>query len=372
MTIAFNCWILRNKNVDGIGNVVIETLRPMIAAHPEVKFQLLCDKNFTEDYFNFPNVEIHRIFPPYRHPLLYIFYLEIVMAAFLKKHRPDVFVGMDGMISLRTATKQIALIHDLNFEHYPQHLPFRNRVYYRYFFRRFAAKADKIVTISQYTKKDMIEVYKIDAKKIDVIILGAKEIFKPLADDDIQITKEKYAQGQPYFFFVGSLHARKNILRLMQAFDVFKKQNPCNVKLVLAGNILWEADEIKNIYQSLVHKNDIIFTGRVSDEELKQLLGAALALTFVPLFEGFGLPIVEAFQAGVPVICSNVTSMPEVAGDAALQVNPFDVNDIATAMKKIYNDENLRKSLVEKGQHRKEIFNWKNTAAQLFECIKNV
>lgn len=370
MTIAFNCWVLRNKNIDGIGNVVIETLQHMIRQHPEVHFILLCDKNFTGNYFNFPNAIIYRIFPPYRHPVLYFLYLEFVLPAFLKKHQPDLFVGMDGMISLRSKTKQIAMIHDLNFEHYPENLPLRNRVYYQYFFKRFARKATRIVTVSNYTRQDVMKLYQISAEKIDVMLLGAKQVFQPLPASTITTTRDRYTMGRPYFLFVGSMHARKNIQRLMQAFEIFKSTTKSDFKLVLAGNILWEAGEIRSVYESLQYKNDIAFPGRISDEELKHVLGAAYCLTFVPLFEGFGLPIVEAFQAGVPVICSNTSSMPEVAGHAALLVDPFNTQEIAEAMNTVYADKNLITSLIKKGNERKQLFNWENSAVWLYDSIQ--
>ena len=135
MKITVNCWILRNKQLDGIGNFTIETLRPLIAAHPEIEFQILCDKNFTEDYFDFPNTTKHRIFPALRHPVLYVLYMEIVVGHFLRKHKPDLFLGMDGFLCLNSRTKQLPVIYDLNFEHYPKDLPFRNRFYFRTFFK---------------------------------------------------------------------------------------------------------------------------------------------------------------------------------------------------------------------------------------------
>jgi len=139
----------------------------------------------------------------------------------------------------------------------------------------------------------------------------------------------------PYFFFVGSMHPRKNIGRLIEAFTLFKKNSRSDTKLLLAGSILWQKSAIEEAYSGSVYKDDIIFTGRLSDADLQQVLGAAMALSFVPVFEGFGLPIVEAMQCGVPVICSNVTSMPEVAGDATLLGDSYNKGDIASGMMKI-------------------------------------
>lgn len=369
MRIAVNCWVLRNKQLDGIGNFTVETLQRMIRKLPEVEFLIMCDKNFTEDYFAFPNVQLHKVFPPYRHPLLYVTYMETVVPSFLKKHKPDLFLGMEGFLSLRSNCKQLPVIYDLNFEHYPQDHTLKNRLYYRTFFKKFAHKATRIATISEYSKEDIVKCYGVSADKIDNVSCGIKEKFKPLTEDEIKATREKYTQGAPYFFFVGSMHPRKNIVRLLQAFDLFKKKTSNNVKLVLSGHIMWDDASIKNVLDVHPFKTEIVFTGRVTDEELKYLLGSAHALSFVPTFEGFGLPIVEAFQSNVPVICSNTTSMPEVAGDAAITVDPFNIEEIADAMVNIMQSD-LCSRLIEKGNIQKQKFTWDRTADLLIASMK--
>ena len=371
MKIAVNCWILRNKKIDGIGNFTIETLRLLIIAHPSIEFQILCDKNFTEDYFDFPNAKKYHIFPPYRHPLLYLFFMEIVVGFFLKKHKPDLFLSMEGFLCLSTKCKQLPIIYDLNFEHQPKDLPFRNRIYFRTFYPKFARKATRVVTISEYSKNDIADTYKIPLNKIDNVSCGVKENFYPLIDNSKQITRDRYTKGAEYFFFIGSMHPRKNIVRLLQAFELFKKKSNAPIKLVLAGNIFWGDESVQAIISIMNAKDDIVFTGRISDGELVNLLGSAFALTFVPTFEGFGLPIVEAFQSDVPVICSSTTSMPEVAGNAALMVDPFSVEDIAEKMTQLWNNQFLRKELIEKGRLQKNLFTWKRTSELLFESIRN-
>ena len=371
MKIAVNCWILRNKKIDGIGNFTIETLKPLISAHPEIDYQILCDKNFTEDYFDFPNVTKHHIFPPYRHPLLYLFFMEIVVGLFLKKHKPDLFLSMEGFLCLSTKCRQLPIIYDLNFEHQPQDLPFRNRIYFRTFYPKFARKATRIATISEYSKNDIAETYQILLNKIDNVSCGVKENFYPLDDDLKQITRDRYTKGAEYFFFIGSMHPRKNIVRLLQAFELFKKESNASLKLVLAGNIFWGDETVQAVISKMTAKNDIVFTGRINDDELVNLLGSAYALTFVPTFEGFGLPIVEAFQSNVPVICSSTTSMPEVAGNAALMVDPFCTEDIAEKMTLLWNNQLLRKELIEKGRLQKNLFTWKRTAELLYKSIQN-
>lgn len=369
MKIAVNCWVLRNKQLDGIGNFTIEVLKPLISAHPEIQFLILCDKNFTENYFEFPNVTLHPIFPALRHPLLYIFFLEVVLARFLKKYKPDLCLSMDGFLSLSSSIPQLPIIYDLNFEHYPADLPFRNRIYFRTFFKKFAKKATRIATISNYSKNDISSLYHVDPSKIDNVSCGVKDTFKPLGMLSKAAVKKTYSSGEEYFFFVGSMHPRKNIPRLLKAFDIYKNNTNAKTKLILAGHLFWDTGSIREELEKLVHKNDIIFVGRLGDEVLGMILGASLCLTYVPTFEGFGLPIAEAFQAGVPVICSNTSSMPEVAGDAAILVDPFDVNAIASAMEKINSDELLREELVYYGHSRKKLFSWEKTAGLLFESI---
>ncbi len=370
--IAINCWVLRNKQLDGIGYFTINTISRVIKNHPEVHFQILCDKKFTENYFDLPNVSKHRIFPALRHPLLYVFYMEIVLPFFLRKHRPDLFVSAEGFLSLLSGCKQVPVIYDINFEHKPEGLKLQNRLYFRFFFKRFVRKAKRIITISEYSKQDISSFYKIAPAKIDNVSCGINSNFEPLDPDTIQSVRNKWCNGKPYFFFVGSMHPRKNINRLIEAYNLFRQNSGADIKLLLAGSILWSKSDIKETYNSSPFKEDIIFTGRLSDADLQQALGAAFALSFVPVFEGFGLPIVEAMQSGVPVICSNVTSMPEAGGDAVLYVDPYNVPDIAAAMEKLWGDDELRQQLIAKGNIQKEYFSWDKTAILFWDSLEKV
>lgn len=372
MKIAINAWILRNKKLDGIGYFTVHTFSALIKAHPETEFLVMCDKKYAENYFDFPNVTLHRIFPALRHPVLYVIYLELVVPLFLRKHKPDVFVSPDGYLSLLSSCKQLPVIHDINFEHNPQDIKFRNRIYFKFFFKRFVRKAKRIATISEYSKEDIAGYYGIDRNKIDNISNGVSSNFAPLQETEKPDARMKWSEGKQYLFFVGSMHPRKNINNLIAAFGLFKQKTGSDMKLVLAGSILWSKSDIEAAYLGSPYKTDIIFTGRLSDEELKKALGAAFALCFVPTFEGFGLPIVEAMQSDVPVISSDTTSMPEVAGDAAVYADPFSIESIAAAMEKVYADDILRKMLVEKGRVQRTRFSWGNTASLLWESIRKV
>jgi len=369
MKIAINCWVLRNKQLDGIGYFTVNTISRVIKNHPEVQFLILCDKNFTENYFDFPNAAKHYVFPALRHPVLYVWYMEFVLPLFLKKRTPDLLVSMEGFLSLLSRTPQMPAIYDINFEHQPQDLKFLNRLYFRFFFKRFVRKAVRIATISNYSKQDIASFYKISADKIDNVSCGINSNFSALAQSEITETRLKFSNGKPYFFFVGSMHPRKNIKRLIEAYTLFRKKNNSDYKLLLAGSIWWSKSLIEEAYNNSPFKDDIIFTGRLSEEDLKKVLGSAFALSFVPIFEGFGLPIVEAMQSGVPVLCSNTTSMPEVAGDAGILIDPFNIEDIAAGMEKLFTDDALRKHLVLLGNIQKEKFTWDNTAELFWQSI---
>jgi len=268
--------------------------------------------------------------------------------------------------------KNIMVIHDLNFEHHPEFMPWIDRLYYRYFSPQFAKKADRILTVSQFSKQDIHQQYNIPADKIDVVYNGANTMYQPVNEEQKQMVRDEISGGSPYFIFIGAFNPRKNISRLFQAFDLFKTSAQSDVKLVMVGEKMYWTREMRGAYEQMKHKADVIFTGRLEPEELKEVAGAALALVYVPVFEGFGIPIVEAFQAEIPVITPNVTSMPEVAGEAALLADPFRVESIAEAMKSITFDPQLRESMVEKGRQQRELFSWDKTAASIWQAMEKL
>jgi len=373
MTIAINCWVLRQKKLDGIGFFTVNTISRIIRNNPDVKFVILCDKNYKENYFDFENVIHKRVFPPYRHPLLYFIFLEFVVPFVLRKLKPDVFVSAEGFLSLSSNCKQLPVIYDLNFEHFPENLALKNRIYFKFFFKRFAKKAKRIATISEYSKKDIIDFYGIAENNIDNVSCGINSDFKSLNHEERNQAKDKFSEGKPYFFFIGSVHPRKNVNRLLQAFIKFKEKTDSDFNLVIGGSMMWNNSDIIKTYESSKYKNNIKFVGRLSNEDLKLALGGAYALAFVPVFEGFGLPIVEAFEANVPVLTSNVTSLPEVAGDAAIYANPFKVDEITDGLIQLYKNENgLIEDLISKGRIQKNKFSWEKTASLLWDSISKV
>jgi glycosyltransferase involved in cell wall biosynthesis len=370
MNIAVNTRLLIKNKLDGIGWFTFESLKRITTQHPEHHFYFIFDRSVNPVFLFSSNITPVVLHPQARHPLLFWFWLELRLPGLLRKLNPDLFLSPDGYLSLKTGIKSLAVFHDLNFEHYPEDLPFSFRVYYRHFFPKFAKKAIRIATVSEFSKGDIIELYGISPEKIDVVYDGANELYKPLSPEMISTIRKKYASGCPYFIFIGSLHPRKNLVNLFRAFDIFRKDHPGDIKLMIVGAKKWWTKEISNAFRGMQFANDVVFSGRLNAEELAQVLGASLALTYVSYFEGFGIPIVEAFRCGVPVITSNVTSMPEVAGEAALLVDPFQADSIAGAMKQLAEDTVLRNDMIRKGMDRKNEFTWQRTADLLWDSIE--
>jgi len=273
-------------------------------------------------------------------------------------------------LSLNTRVRQLAAIHDINFVHRPKDLPWLKAKYYNYFFPRFAKKARRIVTVSFYSKEDIIRSYKLPHDKVDVVYNGINSLYTPINEEEKLAIKLKYTEGKDYFLFIGSLHPRKNICGLLRAYDAFRTSIDTDVKLIIAGGEMFKTADIEKTYHGMRHHKDVVFTGRISTEELHLVLGGAMALTFVPFFEGFGIPVIEAMSAGVPVICSNTTSLPEVGGDAVLYVDPFVQSQITEAMIRIVEDVELREKLIKKGFKQKDKFSWDKTAELLWGSIQ--
>ncbi|MGB3077209.1 MAG: glycosyltransferase family 1 protein [Chitinophagales bacterium] len=368
MKIAVNTRFLLKNKLEGIGWFTYESLKRITQQHPEHEFVFLFDRPYPEEFIFSSNVTAMVIFPPARHPFLWYWWFEHAVPAALKKIKPDLFLSTDGYLSLHTKLPQVTVMHDLAFEHFPDHVPAMTMRYYKYYMPRFAKKAKRIATVSEYSKQDIVKIYGVAPEKIDVVYNGSNELFKPLKKEEQEVVKQQFTTGDPYFIYAGALQPRKNIINLFKAFDFFKKSNHCNIKLVMAGRN-WSYDEAMKVHAAMQFKEEVIFPGHLTRLDLSRLMGAAEALVYVSLFEGFGIPIVEAMHCDVPVITSNISSMPEVAGDSGLLVDPYSVTDIAEKMELILKDKKLCMQLIEKGRLQRKQFTWQRTADRLWECM---
>jgi glycosyltransferase involved in cell wall biosynthesis len=284
----------------------------------------------------------------------------------LKKYKIDVLFSPDGSLVLGSKTPQIHVIHDINFEHYPEDLPGLVGWYYRKYFPKFARHSQKIITVSEASKQDIISTYHIDSKKIVVAWNGASEKFRVSSDDQTKMFRNENNLN-PYFLFVGSIHPRKNVQRLVNSFALFMEQNSYpDFELVIVGKPMWKGHSIE-IPETV--KNSVRFTGHLTQEKLVQYTASAFALTYAPYFEGFGIPLIEAMKCGIPILSGNKTSLPEIAGDAAIYCDPFNENEIAEGMNHLFQKQELRETLIKNGIQRAKLFSWDQTAEKVWEVI---
>ncbi len=369
MKIAVNTRLLLKGKLEGIGWYTYQTLKLMATQHPEHEFIFIFDRPYDASFIFGKNVHPVVVGPQARHPILFYMWFDWSVAWVLRKYKADVFLSTDGFGSLNTKVPTCLVIHDLAFEHFPKHLKKSHSFYFRKFTPLYARKANRIVTVSEFSKQDIVNRYHIDANKIAVSNNAAHEAYQPLDWHTREGIKAKYTDGCEYFIFTGALHPRKNVVNLLKAFIRFKKRNGSNMKLVIVGRMAWNYQEVAEMKEEMPFKKDVVWLGYLGVEELSQVMGAAYALVYASLFEGFGIPIIESFQCGVPAIVSNSSSMPEVAGDAALVVDPNDYLDIAEKMSTLYKNENLRAGLAQKAILRAQHFTWQRAADVLWQSI---
>ena len=369
MKIAINTRFMIPGKMEGFGYFIEEVAFRMVAAHPEHEFYFLFDRAVPD--YTFPsNVHALVVKPPARHPLLWYAWYNLRVPLLLKKIKADVFVSPDGFCSTVTTVPQCLVVHDLAFLHYPSFINKSHLWYYKRYTPLCIDKAKQVATVSEFSRQDMVEHYGVEASKIDVVYSGTNPVFRKVTAEEKEAIKQKFSDGAEYFVYTGSIHPRKNLIALLRAFSLFKKRQKSNMKLLVAGRMTWKNEEFRKLLSTFKFRNDVVLTGYLSKEELARVVASAYALVYPSLFEGFGVPPLEALQCGVPAIVSRVSSLPEIGGNAYLYINPESHEDLAEKMMLLYKDETLRSQLVENGQHRLELFTWNRTAELLWESVK--
>ena len=372
MRIAVNTRLLLKDRLEGIGQFTYETLRRITKAHPEHHFFFFFDRKFDDSFLFSDNITPVVVHPQARHPYLWRLFFEYGIPLKIKKIKPDIFLSTDGWIPTRLDIPVVNVIHDLNFLHHPEFVPPVVRRYYDRFFPKFAQQATQLATVSEYSRQDIIRSFQIDPEKIDVVFSGDNPAYKPLSDEQQDQVKRRYTDGCDYFLFVGLIHKRKNLGNIFRAFDSFKEKDSNSTKLVVVGDKKWWAGEIEDTYLKMRHRDDVLLLGRQPLDVVCELTASAMAMVYTSLFEGFGLPIVDSFNAQVPIITSNVTAMPEIAGDAAILVDPYNPDQLAEAMCNLQQNKGLRDELIQKGIARKGLFTWDRTADLLWKTMEKV
>lgn len=272
-----------------------------------------------------------------------------------------------------SATEVTVTIHDLAFKRYPETFPKRDLWKLNFFLNVAVRRAQKLIAVSQSTKDDLLEFFPhLPEEHIKVIHHGFDgEFFSArLSAPEIEKKLSRYnLHPQTYILYVGALQPRKNLARFIEAFNIAKKSVP-EMKLVLAGEPAWLVEDILDAQKKSAYKDDIVLTGRVDFEELRVLYQGARCFTFPSLYEGFGLPVLEALASSVPVLLADNSSLREVGGSAALYVNSLSTYDMAEKLERLWNDQKLRADLVTKGQEQLKKFSWDKCAKETLDYIQ--
>ena len=372
MLIAVNTRFLIKDKLEGIGWFTYETMKRLTRNHPEHHFLFLFDRDWDPEFIFSDNITPVKVWPPARHPYLWKYWFDHALPKVFKKYKPDIFISTDGFLSLNTQVPTLLVIHDLGFEHYPEHTPGIVSKYYRKFTPMYAHKADHIVTVSEFSKNDIVKQYQVDPQKITVAYNGAHEQYGPLDEASQQLIRQQYTDGRPYFLYVGSVHPRKNVQRLLLAYDALRKENTCDHKLLIVGRMAWKTDETKQVFESLTFKEDVVFAGHLQLDDLTGVMASADAFVYPSLFEGFGIPVVEARYAGVPVISSNSSSLPETAGEHAIYFDPENIADITAGMDKFLRERTAYKALAIADTQVRFEFNWETSYLTINTALEHL
>jgi len=267
--------------------------------------------------------------------------------------------------------KVVTTVHDLIGMLFPHNLASVSRFYWSRWLPYAVKSSDRIIANSQNTKNDIVRLLKVNPGRIKVIYLGIDEHFRPSGDSEKERIKKKYNLPQRYILYVGTIEPRKNLGTLVLAFDKARRKAAHPHKLVIAGAKGWSYESLLSLVKRTNLDEDVIFIGYVDDEDRPALYSGADLFIFPSLYEGFGLPVLEAMACGVPVITSNVSSIPEVAGDAGILFEPNSVDELALAIERVLGDDGLKEELKQKGLARAKDFSLEKMAKETIEVYQN-
>jgi glycosyltransferase involved in cell wall biosynthesis len=310
---------------------------------------------------------------PYR---VYFFLMKKMHVPYNYFFRPkaDLYHFMSYVVPYNVKGKVILTVYDLVVELFPETMEEKNREFLQKEMHRSIKRADHIITISDSVKSELINILNIDAKKIDVVSPGVDyKIFnEKVTDRQKAKIMQKYNLPEGYILYLGTLEPRKNIYSLLKAFINLKKEKKISEKLVIVGKKGWNYENIyKIIYENNI-ENEVVFTGYVDENEKPAIYQMAKLFVFPSIYEGFGIPVLEAMASGIPVIVSNTSSLPEVVGDAGILIDSQKTEDIEMSIYRILTDKKLSTELIEKGLRQSKKFTWENSANKLYDIYDKV
>lgn len=376
MHIGVDARILTKEKKVGLGNYCLNLLKYLARIDFDNKYTLCVDKPIEESFIENErfNVKVLNLGWLGRwHPWLWQLTSWPMELLF---HPPDILFSPIGAFCWYRPCKFVVMIHDVSFQISKDFFTTKIRAIWKISpnsASHSARHADMIIVPSQSTKTDVVRFYGVNPEKITVIYEGYdEEVYKPQDNPaPIEEVKREYNIPGKYILYVGTLEPRKNIPRLVEAFHSLKKEG-VEHKLVVAGKLGWLYKDIFTTVTRLNLENEVIFTGYIPQKELPILMGGAEVFAYPSLYEGFGLPPLEAMACGTPVIVSSTSSLPEVVGDAGILVDPYNTGEIAQAMYQVISDEGLRQQIRQRGLNRAKMFSWEKTAQQTLKVFESV
>jgi glycosyltransferase involved in cell wall biosynthesis len=352
------------SGVDWYTHHVIKGMMGLLAPDEEMVLFSNRETGFEKEAAAYPRASVVMSSFRYQEP-----WRQFVLPLLLRKHQIDVCFFTNFVLSVAAHCPMVLTIHDLSFKLFPRTHSLRNVIWARSLVPISTRRARRIIAVSNNTKLDLLRVMNVKEEKIDVVFEAASGDYSPEPQPDDGEALSMYGISQPYILYVGTLEPRKNLTMLIRAFDKAAKALP-DLHLVLAGRRGWMAQSIFDEFEKRNLLGRVHITGYVQDEHLPALYRQAAAFVYPSLYEGFGLPPLEAMSSGTPVIVSHSSSLPEVVGDAGLYVNPLDTEELAEAIEAVAGDSQLSQSLREKGLQRAPQFSWKKTAEETLEIIR--
>ena len=369
MKIAINA-LGPSKVKAGIGNYLANLISELSIIDKENRYIIFASSNNILFYRNEnKNFKIVDIGFWANNKLLRILWEQLILPLHVVDYKADILFSPGFVCPLVKTSKNVTVIHDMTFFSHPYVHTFFKRIYFPFMIKQAVKKSEKIIAVSNNTRKEIIKYTHIAEEKIAVTLLAANKF--PVAEiaDEKKLLKEKYGIDSDYLLFVGMIEPRKNIRLII---DSFNKIEDDNLKLVIVGQKGWMTEELFERIGADNLEKRVIFTGFVPDEELSVFYKNARTFLYPSLYEGFGIPVLEAMSEGCPVITSNISSLPEVAGDAAILIDPENSKELSDAINKISNDSKYREELTEKGFDNAKKFSWEKTAKQTLSIFEEV
>ena len=385
MIIGIDIRMLARGMKTGVEEYTTNLLANMLSLDQNIRYKLFYNGyqkiKLDYDWLKLPNVELRQYRIPNRFLDASLYFFDYPKIDKLLKEVDVFFSPHIFLSSVSKKCKSVMTFHDLSFEKYPEfYSASKNYWHFSMNPKKQARKTDKIIAVSESTKNDLVGLYNINPEKIKVIYSGINPVSSiqyPVSS--ISKIKKKYNLPEKYILYLGTLEPRKNIIGLIKAFEIFKTKlksrgrhsgmSPSGFKLVIAGSKGWLYRDIFKTVKNSPVKNDIIFTGFIDDEDKSILYSQAELFVYPSFYEGFGFPPLEAMACGTLVITSNFSSLPEAVGDAAIMINPYNLDELYRAMEMVLNDDKLKNTLIKKGFEQTKKFSWQKCARETLDFI---